>query len=193
MKDAFQSKDIQKMLHIPKQRVEYLSLKVPIRPDVAEVEGTGRAHLYSFKNALEFAIAQEASNLGFYITEVRSLLNNLDSWARSELSNDFDLFAQLKSSYEFIYPLLETDRHKAVEAMRGYFSTASTVNLYALLSKQRLDKIGEEVDTSAYSHAWLPVTDGQILMPFVQGTYGTIILNLAAIKQRVILYATEGK
>ena len=193
MKEAFQSKDIQKMLRISKQRVEYLSLKIPIKPEVEEVKGTGRAHLYSFKNALGFAIAQETSNLGFYITEVRSLLDNLDGWASGELSDEFNIFASLKRSYEYIYPLLESDRLKAVEAMRGYFSTVSTANLYALLSKQTPDKIEERVDPTAHSYAWLPVTDEEILIPFVQGTYGTIILNLAAIKQRVILYATEAK
>jgi len=193
MKTEFQSKDIQKMLGIPKQRVEYLSLKIPIRPEVAKVEGTGRAHLYSFKNALEFAITQEASNLGLYINEVRSLLSNLEDWAKDELEKDLRLSRQLRGRYDSIYPILETDLKEAVKEMRGYFSKASTGNLYALLSKRRPDKIEEEAVSKAHGYVWFPVTDVRDLIPFVQGTYGTIIFNLGVIKQRVILYATEGK
>lgn len=76
---SFQSRHIQKMLDIPKQRVEYLALKIPIKPEIEEVEGTGRAHSYSFKNALQFAIAQSLSKVGLGMGETRRMLLELDS------------------------------------------------------------------------------------------------------------------
>jgi hypothetical protein len=58
------AKDIQKILDIPKFRYEHLANKMQIRPELEEVEGQGRAHIYSFKNLLEFAFVNVASAMG---------------------------------------------------------------------------------------------------------------------------------
>jgi hypothetical protein len=60
----YRAKDIQKILGIPKFRYEYLAGKMQIRPELEEVEGQGRAHVYSFRNLLEFAFVNVASAMG---------------------------------------------------------------------------------------------------------------------------------
>ncbi len=77
MKEVFQSKDIQKVLEIPKQRVEYLALKVPIKPEIEEVDRSGMVHIYSFINVLQFAIAHTMNKYGLGISEVRGVLRAL--------------------------------------------------------------------------------------------------------------------
>jgi hypothetical protein len=59
MKTEFQSGDIQLVLDIHKRRVEYLMKEVPILPEISQVEGTGRAHKFSYKNVVEFFIAEQ--------------------------------------------------------------------------------------------------------------------------------------
>lgn len=70
----FQAKDIQRIVGIPKHRYEYIATRIGIKPDVAEVDGTGRSHVYSFKNLLEFAFAHKGSNLGLSPKLVRAML-----------------------------------------------------------------------------------------------------------------------
>jgi hypothetical protein len=75
---VFQAKDIQRILEIKKIRYQYLSGKIGIFPGIEEVEGTGRSHIYSFKNLLEFAFANLANNLGLSPKATRSMLEFLD-------------------------------------------------------------------------------------------------------------------
>ena len=168
MRTEFQSKDIQKMLGIPKQRVEYLSMKVPIRPEVDEVEGTGRAHLYSFKNAIQFATAQEASNLGLYIAEVRSLIKVIDSFSRGGLGEEhLRYFGELKgTSYR-------ESLGAATYALESYFFPNQTDDIYMVLGEP-----------------WLLYTDPQDVIKTMRDSYGVVVLNLGSIKEKVIRYAT---
>jgi hypothetical protein len=204
MRTEFQSKDIQKMNGVQKQRVEYLSLRVPIRPEVAEVEGTGRAHIYSFKNAIQFAIAQEASNLGLYLAEIRSLLQTIEVLVREAhgyIDTDWPVYhSHFNHFYSSIYPgkkkkkKKEKNHYQGIYAMHDYYSEEATQKLYALLyKKQAPTETGGEVGGNVRNSMWIPVSDVQDIATFLQRNYGTIILNLAAIKQRVIQYATEGK
>jgi hypothetical protein len=78
MKVNFQAKDIQEMLAIARQRYEYLANKIGITPEIAEVAGKGKAHLYSFRNALQFAFAHSMSSMGLSPRIIRSILNSLD-------------------------------------------------------------------------------------------------------------------
>lgn len=80
MKDSFQAKDIQKILGIPKFRYEYLVTKMAITPDVLEVDGQGKSHVYSFKNVLQFAYAHHASRLGFTPKTVKDMLSIMDTY-----------------------------------------------------------------------------------------------------------------
>jgi hypothetical protein len=72
--NVFQAKDIQKIVDIPKHRYEYISSKIGIKPEYLEVEGTGRSHLYSFKNVLEFAFVHHANKLGLTPKAVNEMM-----------------------------------------------------------------------------------------------------------------------
>lgn len=128
---SFQSGHIQKMLGIPKQRVEYLALKIPIKPEIEEADGTGRAHSYSFKNALQFAIAQSMSRVGLGIWEIRSVLLELDSDTLSEfLCNLFDPHSP-ESGYVVITKMVDTvDRIPSI----SFFQSAPKLDLKAFVN-----------------------------------------------------------
>ena len=79
MKDRFQSKFIREMLGITKERVAYLGMKVPITPEIKQVEGTGRAHEYSYRNLLQFAIVEWLTEVGLSMRDVKYLLSVLEN------------------------------------------------------------------------------------------------------------------
>lgn len=78
MNDKFQAKDIQRLLRIPKHRYEYLASKIGIRPEIDEVEGTGRTNLYSFKNVCQFGFVHHANLQGMSPKACREMLQVLD-------------------------------------------------------------------------------------------------------------------
>lgn len=78
MRGKFQAKDIQNMLDIPKHRYEYLATKIGIDPDIATGEGRGSANLYSFRNAMQFAIAHRLNEMGLGPNNVRKTLEFID-------------------------------------------------------------------------------------------------------------------
>jgi len=90
MKDNFQAKDIQQILRIPKFRYEYLVTKMAITPDVLEVDGQGKSHVYSFKNVLQFAYSHYASKLGFTPQTVKKMLHIIDNYPGIEQMEIFD-------------------------------------------------------------------------------------------------------
>lgn len=90
MKHQFQAKDIQRILKITKIRYEYLTSKIDIKPGVEEVEGTGKAHLYSFKNLLQIAVAHNANKMGLSLRLVKKLLINLENYNDEVESGIFD-------------------------------------------------------------------------------------------------------
>lgn len=75
MKTDFQAKNIQEIFNVSKSRYEYITSKIGITPGSVEVEGTGRSHLYSFKNLIQFGVAHTASKLGLNPRTVKALLN----------------------------------------------------------------------------------------------------------------------
>ena len=79
MEFGFQPKDIQKIVAISKLQYEYIVGSIGIIPDVQDIEKTGTKYLFSFKNLLEFAIAQQATNLGMKPKTVSRLLDFLDA------------------------------------------------------------------------------------------------------------------
>lgn len=99
MKYKFQAKDIQLILRITKIRYEYLTSKLNIKPGVEEVEGTGRAHLYSFKNLLQIAVAHNANQMGLSLRLVNNLLDNLESYEDEVEPDLFDTVRNKVSIY----------------------------------------------------------------------------------------------
>ena len=79
MESGFQPTDIQKIVAISKRQYDYIVGSIGIIPDVQEIEKTGTKYLFSFKNLLEFAIAQHATNLGMKPKIVSRLLDFLDA------------------------------------------------------------------------------------------------------------------
>lgn len=100
MKYKFQAKDFQHLLRITKIRYEYLTSKLDIKPDVEEVEGTGRAHVYSFKNLLQIAFAHNANKMGISLRIVKSLLENLEDYKEGV---EPELFEAIKNTGVSIY------------------------------------------------------------------------------------------
>ena len=80
MKYEFQAKHIQYLSRITKIRYEYLTSKLNIKPDIEEADGTGRAHLYSLKNLLQIAVANNANKMGMSLRTVKKLLDDLESY-----------------------------------------------------------------------------------------------------------------
>jgi hypothetical protein len=78
MKTEFKAKDIQTLVGITKSRYDYLNLKIGIKPEIREVEGTGRSHAYSFKNLMQFAISDVALNLAINPHSLIIILQNLN-------------------------------------------------------------------------------------------------------------------
>jgi hypothetical protein len=85
MKEIFEARDIQKIFGIPKHRYEYIATKIGIIPDVEFVEGRGKSHRYSFKNALEFGIAQILGSMGLGPRSIWSVLTYLSESLHSEV------------------------------------------------------------------------------------------------------------
>lgn len=77
MKTTFQAKDIQEILRIPKIRYEYLARQIGIIPEIEEAEGTGNAHKYSFRNLIQFAIAERCSITGLSMKQIKHLMELL--------------------------------------------------------------------------------------------------------------------
>jgi hypothetical protein len=74
---TFEAKGIQSIVGISKSRYEYLAIKIGISPDVQEVEGTGRSHVYSIKNLMQFAFAHFALCYGLSRKQIKKILPNL--------------------------------------------------------------------------------------------------------------------
>ena len=84
MKTAFQSKDLQLMFTVSKERITYLSKTFNIVPEVEEAEGTGRAQLYSFRNVLKIAFAHYLNRLGLLRGDTKRTIDVLDTVDRGE-------------------------------------------------------------------------------------------------------------
>jgi hypothetical protein len=79
MLTEFQSGDLQRLLSVSKERITHLGRTVGrIEPEIERVEGTGRSHRYSFRNAIQFACAHRLGKLGLNPEEIRRALKTLD-------------------------------------------------------------------------------------------------------------------
>jgi hypothetical protein len=191
MRTKFKSGDIQRLLGVQKQRVEYLSLKIPIPPEVEQVGGTGRAHLYSFRNALQFAIAQEVSNLGLYLTEIRSILEMAQKLSEGETGEE--VYRNLVAA-NFTGSLWDKIGETVVSGpteLKGFFSEDDTPRqVYLVIATeakgQQESKEGRDANAS---HLWFPVSDLGAAMEIAREEFGLVVLNLGKIRDRVVTFA----
>jgi len=93
---TYQAKDIQGILRIPKVRYAYLSREIGIRPDVEEVVGTGKVHLYSYKNLLQFFIAEECNRIGLSMKATKFLMESLVNYDHKHRLNLFYPYIEKK-------------------------------------------------------------------------------------------------
>jgi hypothetical protein len=205
MKESFQSKYIQEMLDIKKERVAYLGMKVPIKPEIRQVEGTGRAHKYSYKNLLHFAIVEWLTETGMVMRDIKYLLSVLDNpteimklapTRRVRVSQRFKgldvkvvdwpprdeggLILRLREEYVAI--------HKPGKIRRGfenYYSPDSNEDLYFIM--------GGPADPLGNTYTLAMTND---IATFAQGIshmggIGQIIIDLKEIKGRVNFYMIQ--
>jgi hypothetical protein len=205
MKEGFQSKFIREMLWITKERVAYLGMKVPITPDIKQVEGTGRAHEYSYRNLLQFAIVEWLTEVGLSMRDVKYLLSVLENaseigemaggptpvnapteYIPKKLSVDVTawpprkkkgLIVGVRDSYVYIH---EPDRVK--NAFENYFSPSSDGELHFIMTKPGLPPDNDYI---------LAITDdiaefAQVISNFRAPTQ--MLINMKEIKFRVNVY-----
>ena len=85
MQKEFVSGDLQKLYTATKERITHLGRAVGlIEPEIERVEGTGRSHRYSFRNAMEFGVAHYLSGMGLVPAAVRAALTTLARWEAGE-------------------------------------------------------------------------------------------------------------
>jgi hypothetical protein len=85
MQKEFVSGDLQKLYTATKERITHLGRAVGlIEPEIERVEGTGRSHRYSFRNAMQFGVAHYLSKSGLVPAEIRRALQTLDAADRGE-------------------------------------------------------------------------------------------------------------
>lgn len=101
-KTIFQAKDFMEMLRIKRQRYEYLATKIGISPEVEQVEGKGRAHRYSFRNALQFAFAHHMNLMGLTPGVVRWTLEHFDKVDRELNVGIYDPDVELHYTLEVV-------------------------------------------------------------------------------------------
>ena len=63
--EAYQAKDIMRILQIPRHRFDYSLLRLDIEPDIEKAGRRGQTSRFSFSALLDFAIATTAFDLGF--------------------------------------------------------------------------------------------------------------------------------
>lgn len=78
MEKRFEAKHIKGALGIDQRRLQYITDKMRIDPDIEPAGGTGRAHAYSLTNFLEIAIAHRLSSMGLNPAAVRFTLDHIN-------------------------------------------------------------------------------------------------------------------
>ena len=103
---AIQAKKIQEDFGINKTRYQYLYDKIGIKPDEEEVEGTGRAHRFSFRNLVQFAISNWATSMGWSGRSVKRLLIYFDEYEKDCAAGVFDSEKEHENlhAYKIYYP-----------------------------------------------------------------------------------------
>jgi len=182
----FRAKDIERILGIKKPRYEYIAGRIYIRPEVIEVEGTGRSHIYSFKNLLEFAFAHTANDLGLTPNRVKIMLAFL---SRNPDLKDAGLFDPEKK--------ISAALHYAVKEGRGFFRLSGTslseqakCGFYADMGFEKMDEFLKYINNREYNIK-IPMSEIEEIESLVfsqdlSDVDGYLTVNLGAIKGRIV-------
>lgn len=178
MKTNFQAKDIQKMLDIPKHRYEYLASKIGITPDIEEVEGQGKTHIYSFRNALQFAFAHKANALGLSPKASREMLVWLDGFEQQHQVGIYGSDSQERLSLHVIIhgdlKFFRVSGDLPEQVVNGIYSSRDMEARFPLGPNELNEFYGEIRD----AFKGLEYADGYIT------------INLHSIRKRVVDFAT---
>jgi hypothetical protein len=153
-----------------------------ISPEVEEVEGVGRSHVYSLKNLLEFAYAHTASEIGLTPNVVRkflSLLHFLDKtysagiFARGELVLSVSYVVAEANRFFYV-----TGEGQELGLTQGYFPVAG-FPLDILKSLRAGKKIGPEAGMKAIAQI-----NGAMAKP--DDATALVRINLGAVKKAAL-------
>jgi len=190
----FQAKDIQKVVGLPKHRYEYIASKLGITPDVEEVEGTGRSHLYSFKNLLQFAFVHRANKMSITPKTTKRMLGFLS--INPELKS-IGLFDPKKSTKVSLHCVVFADKmyfkisgeSTSKQDAKSFFPVKGFERTFELLEKMKGIAEGETVTIPG-------VTDEiketmQLTGMNLEDSDGYITINLGSIKDRILKKIAE--
>jgi len=174
MLSEFQSKDLQRLLGVSKERVTHLGRSVGrIEPEIEKVEGTGRSHRYSFRNAIQFACAHHLGKLRLNPEEIRRALKTLDHADRGEFVEGLTIQGEFRPGdlFDPAVPLLKGFCLIRVESRWPDKPARSGVFKFALMTERAF--IDEEEELAGRGKT----------------IFGYHVLRLDTIKAAVVEYA----
>ena len=163
MQENLRAKDIQIILNIKKIRYEYLASKTGIKPDIQEVEGTGRAHLYSFKNLFQFAIAHHANKLGLTLREAKKLFEYLENFQETfslDMPPEIKQLKSLRTETEAVLDWSQSDKMTALSKLDREIKLISDE-----LNSNKLFARGIDINLSIICAYY-----GDLLVIYIKGT-----------------------
>ena len=188
----FQAKDIQEVVGLPKHRYEYIASKIGITPDVEEVEGTGKSHLYSFKNLLQFAIVHRANKLSITPKTAKLMLNFLSENLALESAGLFNSKKSIKVSLHCVFfndkmyfkisgPSIQKQDVKAIFPAKGFDK------IFEMLEKMR-SRAGE-ITIPGLTDEIKKLT--HLAGIDLEDSDGYVTINLGNIKDRILKKLAE--
>lgn len=189
----FQAKDIQKVVGLPKHRYEYIASKIGIKPDVEEVEGTGKHHLYSFKNLLEFAFVHRANKMSITPKTIKLMLDFLSN---DELKDAgfFDPKKSIKASLHFVifddklyYKLSGESLQKQVTKI--LFPVKGFDKIFEMMGKFKSRNKDESITIPGFTDEIKKLM--HLTSMDLEDSDGYVTINLGNIKDRILKKLTE--
>ena len=199
MGKVIQAKDIQKLVGISKSRYEYLATKIGISPDVKEAEGTGRSHLYSTRNLLQFAFVHHANDLGLTPMASKAMLKALDKFHSAveplHLSLPIyhgvaiDISGDDKDQFEFSESFVGYKVQNEDFEFKLFYIRKSDHYLFLLRtgnnSFQEIYWVGNDDEVHVHKKTKDDLSLERILLEIFQGAIGYITIDLGEIKRQI--------
>jgi hypothetical protein len=205
MKSEFVPTDIQKIVAISKRQYEYIVGSIGIIPDVQKIEKTGTSYLFSFKNLLEFAVAQQASNLGMKPKTISRLLDFLDALEEPEpviydvrTRTDIKIYcinyggARYFQIYQLIFPIdnsaeiveaLDIPKYLVSGRLKADHFVREQLRLVEKSTPPKLDRLSADIEN--FRQLNLAYPDKAKLLDAADGY---VVINLGRIKRKIQFY-----
>ena len=205
MKSGFLPTDIQKIVAISKRQYDYIVGNIGIIPDVQEIEKTGTSYFFSFKNLLEFAIAQQATNLGIKPKTISRLLDFLDALEETEpviydlrTRTDIKIYyinyggARYFQIYQLIFPIdnsaeiveaLDIQKYIAGGRLKADQLFREQLRPVEKTTPPKLDRLSADIEN--FRQLNLSYPDKTKLL---NSADGYVVINLGRIKRKIQFY-----